>query len=159
MLFVVKRCFSRIPPFGCRLLCAEAGGTRSGANEIEGSTLYRRLRTLFVNMRNHRQICLLSVDIRPKPAKTVGAALENRRGTGGQWESARGYAGATKSPQVVTVDYTVSPADLKMTARLYPLVREAMREGIYLAQPALQSLQLQRSPWCARPSSAGAGRG
>jgi RecB family exonuclease len=39
---------------------------------------------------------------------------------------------ATKSPQVVTVEYTVSPADLKMTEKLYPLVREAMREGIYL---------------------------
>jgi hypothetical protein len=33
---------------------------------------------------------------------------------------------------VVTQEYTVSPADLKMTAKLYPLVREAMREGIYL---------------------------
>ena len=39
---------------------------------------------------------------------------------------------ATKSPQVVTQEYTVSPADLKMTEKLYPLVREAMREGIYL---------------------------
>lgn len=39
---------------------------------------------------------------------------------------------ATKSPQVVTQEYTVSPADLKMTVKLYPLVREAMREGIYL---------------------------
>jgi RecB family exonuclease len=33
---------------------------------------------------------------------------------------------------VVTQEYTVSPADLKMTVKLYPLVREAMREGIYL---------------------------
>jgi len=39
---------------------------------------------------------------------------------------------ATKSPQVVTQEYTVSPADLKMTEKLYPLVREAMRDGIYL---------------------------
>jgi hypothetical protein len=39
---------------------------------------------------------------------------------------------ATKSPQVVTQEYTVSPADLRMTEKLYPLVREAMREGIYL---------------------------
>lgn len=39
---------------------------------------------------------------------------------------------ATKSPQVVTQEYTVSPADLKITEKLYPLVREAMREGIYL---------------------------
>jgi RecB family exonuclease len=39
---------------------------------------------------------------------------------------------ATKSPQVVTQEYTVSPTDLKMTEKLYPLVREAMREGIYL---------------------------
>lgn len=39
---------------------------------------------------------------------------------------------ATKSPQVVTLEYTVSAADLKMTEKLYPLVREAMREGIYL---------------------------
>ena len=39
---------------------------------------------------------------------------------------------ATKSPLVVTQEYTVSPADLKMTEKLYPLVREAMREGIYL---------------------------
>ena len=39
---------------------------------------------------------------------------------------------ATKSPQVVTIEYTVSPADLRMTEKLYPLVREAMREGIYL---------------------------
>jgi RecB family exonuclease len=39
---------------------------------------------------------------------------------------------ATKSPQVVTTEYTVSAADLKMTEKLYPLVREAMREGIYL---------------------------
>jgi RecB family exonuclease len=39
---------------------------------------------------------------------------------------------ATKSPQVVTQEYTVSAADLKMTEKLYPLVREAMRDGIYL---------------------------
>ncbi len=39
---------------------------------------------------------------------------------------------ATKSPQVVTQEYTVSPADLKMTETMYPLVQEAMREGIYL---------------------------
>jgi len=39
---------------------------------------------------------------------------------------------ATKSPQVVTQEYTVSAADLKMTEKLYPLVREAMCEGIYL---------------------------
>jgi CRISPR/Cas system-associated exonuclease Cas4 (RecB family) len=39
---------------------------------------------------------------------------------------------ATKSVQVVTQEYTVSPADLKMTEKLYPLVGEAMREGIYL---------------------------
>jgi RecB family exonuclease len=39
---------------------------------------------------------------------------------------------ATKSPQVVTQEYTVSPADLKMTEKIYPLVREAMRDGIYL---------------------------
>ena len=39
---------------------------------------------------------------------------------------------ATKSAQVITQEYTVSPADLKMTEKLYPLVREAMREGIYL---------------------------
>lgn len=39
---------------------------------------------------------------------------------------------ATKSPQVITQEYTVSPPDLKMTEKLYPLVREAMREGIYL---------------------------
>jgi RecB family exonuclease len=39
---------------------------------------------------------------------------------------------ASKSPQVVTQEYTVSPADLKLTGKLYPLVREAMREGIYL---------------------------
>src|ERR1017187_10106251 len=39
---------------------------------------------------------------------------------------------ATKSAQVVTQEYTVSPADLKLTEKLYPLVREAMREGIYL---------------------------
>ena len=38
----------------------------------------------------------------------------------------------TKNPQVVTQEYTVSPADLKMTEKLYPLVRESMREGIYL---------------------------
>lgn len=39
---------------------------------------------------------------------------------------------ATKSLQVITQEYTVSPADLKMTAKLYQLVREAMRDGIYL---------------------------
>ena len=39
---------------------------------------------------------------------------------------------ATKTPQVVTQEYTVSPADVKMTEKVYPLVREAMREGIYL---------------------------
>jgi hypothetical protein len=39
---------------------------------------------------------------------------------------------ATKTPQVVTQEYAVSPADLKLTEKLYPLVREAMREGIYL---------------------------
>ncbi|MGC9951134.1 MAG: PD-(D/E)XK nuclease family protein [Bryobacteraceae bacterium] len=39
---------------------------------------------------------------------------------------------ATKSPQVVTQEYTVSPADGKLIQKLYPLVREAMREGIYL---------------------------
>jgi RecB family exonuclease len=39
---------------------------------------------------------------------------------------------ATKSPQVVTQEYTVSLADVKLTEKLYPLVREAMREGIYL---------------------------
>jgi hypothetical protein len=39
---------------------------------------------------------------------------------------------ATKSPQVVTQEYTVSAADLKITQKLFPLVREAMREGIYL---------------------------
>jgi hypothetical protein len=33
---------------------------------------------------------------------------------------------------VVTQEFTVSPADPKMTEKLYPLVREAMREGIYL---------------------------
>ena len=38
---------------------------------------------------------------------------------------------ATKSAQVITQEYTVSPADLKMTEKLYPLVREAMCEGIY----------------------------
>ena len=39
---------------------------------------------------------------------------------------------ATKTPQVVTQEYSVSVADLKMTEKLYPLVRESMREGIYL---------------------------
>jgi RecB family exonuclease len=39
---------------------------------------------------------------------------------------------ATKSPQVVTQEFTVSPPDRKLTEKLYPLVREAMREGIYL---------------------------
>jgi RecB family exonuclease len=39
---------------------------------------------------------------------------------------------ATKSPQVVTQEYTVSQADLKLTEKLHPLVGEAMREGIYL---------------------------
>jgi RecB family exonuclease len=39
---------------------------------------------------------------------------------------------ATKSSAVVTQEYTVSAADLKLTEKLYPLVREAMREGIYL---------------------------
>ena len=39
---------------------------------------------------------------------------------------------ATKVPQVITQEYTVSAADMKMTETLYPLVREAMREGIYL---------------------------
>lgn len=43
---------------------------------------------------------------------------------------------ATKNPQVVTQEYTVSPADLKITERLYPLVREAMRGGIYLPNRA-----------------------
>jgi len=43
---------------------------------------------------------------------------------------------ATKSPQVVTQEYTVSPADLKMTEKLYPLVQEAMQEGIYLPNRA-----------------------
>ena len=43
---------------------------------------------------------------------------------------------ATKSAQVITQEYTVSPADLKMTEKLYPLVREAMREGIYLPNRA-----------------------
>ena len=48
---------------------------------------------------------------------------------------------ATKSPQVVTQEYTVSPADLKMTEKLSPLVREAMREGIYLPNRGSSSLQ------------------
>ena len=39
---------------------------------------------------------------------------------------------ATKSPQVVTQAYTVSPVDFKIMENLYPLVGEAMREGIYL---------------------------
>jgi len=39
---------------------------------------------------------------------------------------------ATKTPQVVTQEYTVSAADVKMTEKLYPLVQEAMRDGIYL---------------------------
>jgi RecB family exonuclease len=47
---------------------------------------------------------------------------------------------ATKSPQVVTQEYTVSPADLKMTEKLYPLVREAMREGIYLPNRSSNNL-------------------
>jgi hypothetical protein len=43
---------------------------------------------------------------------------------------------ATKTPQVITQEYTVSLADMKMTEKLYPLVREAIREGIYLPNRA-----------------------
>ena len=43
---------------------------------------------------------------------------------------------ATKSPQVVTQEYTVSPADLRITEKLYPLVLEAMRDGSYLPNRA-----------------------
>ena len=39
---------------------------------------------------------------------------------------------ATNTPQVVTQGYTVSPADLRMTEKLCPLVQEAMLGGIYL---------------------------
>jgi putative RecB family exonuclease len=38
---------------------------------------------------------------------------------------------ATKTPQLVTLAYTVSPADLAMTQHLYPHVREGIREGLF----------------------------
>ena len=38
---------------------------------------------------------------------------------------------ATKTPQLVTIGYEVSVQDQLATRRLYPLVREGMREGLY----------------------------
>jgi hypothetical protein len=38
---------------------------------------------------------------------------------------------ATKTPQLVTIDYTVSVADQMLTQSLYPHVREGIREGLY----------------------------
>ncbi len=38
---------------------------------------------------------------------------------------------ATKTPQLVTIEHTVSVQDQLMTQHLYPLVREGMREGLY----------------------------
>ncbi|HZT29734.1 MAG TPA: PD-(D/E)XK nuclease family protein [Bryobacteraceae bacterium] len=39
---------------------------------------------------------------------------------------------ATKTPKIVTQTYTVQPADLRLTETLYPLVREGIRNGLYL---------------------------
>ena len=38
---------------------------------------------------------------------------------------------ATKTPQLVTLAYTVTPADVAMTQKLYPHVREGIREGLF----------------------------
>jgi len=38
---------------------------------------------------------------------------------------------ATKTPQLVTIEYEVSVKDQLLTQSLYPLVREGMREGLY----------------------------
>ena len=38
---------------------------------------------------------------------------------------------ATKTPQLVTIEHRINEADLALTRKLYPLVREGMREGLY----------------------------
>jgi len=65
---------------------------------------------------------------------------------------------ATKTAPVVTQEFTVSPADLKMTEKPYPLVAEAMRGAstFPIGHQISAATGIARSRRLARPSSAGA---